>query len=458
MKSRLSLTLSLAVSAALTTLPVLAQGSFRNPFGGSDTGAEQDAQTVTTDAGSFARPYDTWAAPFMNALYRDGEWGAVLNLSEFGLAAMEQGRYAIAAKALDQAIMRVESIYAGDENASKARSTFNAEKVKDFKGEPYERSMLYFYRGLLYVKEGDLQNARAAFLAADRHDTLSAAEDTAFAGDFGMMKYLAGWASYCDGDALRGEQLVSEAKAADNSIAALPSPPRNHLVLIDTGPAPVKWGDGQYRQILKLQAGTGSDDGLTLHSGERTLDAFATLGNVTYQATTRGGREVDGILAGKAQFKDTAGTVGNVALNAGAQLAAVGAMTGNRDMSGAGLVGLLIGVVAKAAEASANPAADVRAWTSLPAQVDIVADDDVSLDAATFTWSRQASGKPLALSASSGKCALGWARTRPALSADQGGTAVVASEQPDERNRGDRNKAFRAMLASDFSPQAVQSR
>ena len=448
--------LSLIISALLAAPAALAENAF-GKFGAS-TGAEQDAGVVIAEARTYSERFEPWAVPFMNALYRDGEWGAVLNLSELGLAAMEQGRYPLARRAFDEAITRVESIYAGDENASKARSIFNAEKVKDFKGEPYERSMLYFYRGLLYAQEGDMQNARAAFLAADRHDTLSAAEDAAYAGDFGMMKYLAGWASYCDGDPLRGEQLVSEAKAADASIGALPAPPRHGLVLIDTGPAPEKWGDGQYHQVLKFRPGIGAEDGLALRSGERSLEGFVTLGDVTYQATTRGGREVDGILAGKAQFKDTAGTVGDVALVAGAQLASLGGMTGSRDMGAAGLVGLLIGVVAKGAEANANPAADVRAWTSLPAKVELLSADDIALDGMTFTWTGESAGKPLAMTTVHGQCSLGWGRTRSALAAEQGGTANIGNDQPNESNRGDRNKAFRAMLAEQFTPQAARER
>ena len=47
--------------------------------------------------------------------------------------------------------------------AAKARGKFGREEQKLFKGEPYERSMMYLYYGLLWYMEGEHDNARACF-------------------------------------------------------------------------------------------------------------------------------------------------------------------------------------------------------------------------------------------------------------------------------------------------------
>lgn len=430
--------------------PAAAQFSFLSALQSKSPGKDADSAAVQQAAEAFAAPHEDWVRPYFAALYRDGEWGAVLHFQRLGLAAMEKKRYALARKAFDEAIVRVEAIYADEPNAAKARSVFNAEAVKDFKGEPYERSMLYFYRGLLYLQEGDYQNARAAFLAADRHNTLSSAEDKAFKGDFGLMKYMAGWASYCDGDAVRGEQLVQEARAADSKMTALPEKPANSIILVDVGPAPVKWGDGEYKQILKFKPGVGLNDTPQLRTAAgRTLDSLAVAGDLAYQATTRGGREVDGIMAGKAQFKGTAGKIGNVATAAGMQAVAMGAMNGNRDMTNAGFAGMFIGLIAKGVEASTNPAADVRAWDTLPGRILVHVEQDVANPKLQLLQSGQPMALPLI--AASGTCSIAWGRFRTA--------DPVPAAEPEKRsmeaNRGDRNRALRETLSRDFAATAI---
>jgi tetratricopeptide (TPR) repeat protein len=407
--------------------------------------SDSDPSVITKEADAFARTHTAWAQPFMRALYRDGEWGAVLNFNRLGLAAMEQGEFGLARSAFDQAITRVESIYADEPNAIKARSVFNAEKIKDFKGEPYERAMMYFYRGLLYLQEGDFQNARAAFLSADRHDTLSSTEDAAYAGDFGMMKYLAGWASACDGDEVRAEHLFREAKEADPSLASLPARPGQAIVLVDTGPAPVKWGDGEYRQILKFKAGEGEDPKPMLRApGGAPAGDFEVLGDVTFQATTRGGREVDGILAGKAKFKDGAGAVGDTALAVGTGLLAQAGISGDRSMANIGMAGMLLGMIAKGVEKAATPEADVRTWDTLPARVLIRS----TADRGTASSQVDVGGRTLALplQAQHGKCSLAWGRTRATTVAAEPAGPVPSAEF----NRGERNRGFRTMLTTEL--------
>ena len=92
--------------------------------------------------------------PYLDVDWQDGEWGAVLNYNRLGVAALDAGLYDVAERAFDQSLARIEAIYADNPGAKKARSVWTAEGSKDFKGEPYERAMAYYYRGLLFLREG----------------------------------------------------------------------------------------------------------------------------------------------------------------------------------------------------------------------------------------------------------------------------------------------------------------
>src|SRR5262249_46252804 len=81
-----------------------------------------------------------------------------------------------------------------------------------------------------------------------------------------------------------------------------------------------------------------------------------------FQATTRGGRVMDHVLANKAVFKTGTDVAGTAAIVSGA------IMTGSRDSAtrdaGAGL--LAAGVLAKIIAAGVTPQADTRTWDNLP--------------------------------------------------------------------------------------------
>jgi len=432
MKSRFAIrAIALAVSIA-TACPLA-------------TAAWGSRANVDEEATRFAEGRSAALRPFYRQLYRDGEWNAVLNHQQLGLAAMEAGHFDVARRSFDEAIARIEQIYAGDENAKRALSVFNAEKVKDFKGEPYERAMTYFYRAVLYSRDGDYENARAAFLAADLQDTM--AEQESFAGDFGMMKYLAGWASSCAGDDSRAKVLIKEAKQADASIAALPDTPGKSIVLIDSGAAPAKATSGKHKELLVFQPGAGPDDAVHVKTSSQEMRDFKVAGDVYFQASTRGGRQVDGVLAGKAQFKDNANTVGQVATDVGQIAMLQGFASDRSNLAGAGAIIGLVGLFAKGISAATTPTADTRGWQSLPSVV-LFHDRAVPLAGTTsVAWS--GGERPLAIQASSGKCAIAWGRTRSALGVGDGGSVRFVDERIQEDARREKNDLFRQQLQAD---------
>ena len=93
-----------------------------------------------------------------------------------------------------------------------------------------------------------------------------------------------------------------------------------------------------------------------------------------HQASTRGGRAVDAVLAGKAVFKEGMLAVGGAMVDLGL---AVAHTVKDKDDDTAALIGLgfiVSGVAAAIAGAAAWPAADVRALDVLPHSIFLATD------------------------------------------------------------------------------------
>ena len=309
--------------------------------------------------------------PLFQRLFVEGERNATLNFQRIGMAALAAGELEIAEKAFEAAVTRIELIYADNPEAQKAKSLWTAEKIKDFKGEPYERAMAYFYRGLVYAAKGDFQNARAMFKQADYQDTV--AESEVYAGDFGLMPYMAGWASYCDGNLGMAKDFLQQAIKGDANYQTV-AVDQPMLVLFESGRVPFKYGGGRAREVLKWQAHTlpaqsAKTACVTAASGTCPVTSFVMGADVGFQATTRGGRPIDGILAGKASYKagaqgvaEVAGVVGNIGMQ-------TAMMTGNSDAAGLGMLGMFAGLIAQGAANAMQTQADIREWEQLPSTI-----------------------------------------------------------------------------------------
>src|SRR6476469_7072366 len=108
-------------------------------------------------------------------------------------AAMRKGDFATAKQLFDDALMTISGVYGKDVSGKKARGYFNEEAKKNFLGEPYERVMAYWYRGIMYWMDGEPDNARACFKSAQLMD--SDAENKEYAADYASLEYLDGYAS-----------------------------------------------------------------------------------------------------------------------------------------------------------------------------------------------------------------------------------------------------------------------
>ena len=281
--------------------------------------------------------------------------------------AMRAGRFDQAKTELEEALSRLGGIYGPDKAAASARSLFNEEAKKNFIGEPYERVMAYYYRAILYWMDGEPDNARACFRTGQLLD--SDAENKTYAGDYALLDYLDGFA--CVKLAADGSDAFARAQSHTRSTPLPPYSPRaNVLFFVEFGNGPLKYAAGQYREQLRFREGNSSVKSAVIKVGGQTLPAPA-YDDLYFQASTRGGRVMDHILAGKAQFKAGANSIGDVAIISGAVLASHQKRRSNADEIGAGL--LLFGLASKLVSAATTPTADTRCWENLPGHLSFTA-------------------------------------------------------------------------------------
>jgi hypothetical protein len=287
-------------------------------------------------------------------------------------SALRLGQFEEARAKLDDAILNIGGIIANSADAKKARSLFSGEESKLFIGEPYERVMAYYYRGLLYWRDGQPDNARACFRTGQFID--SDAETDSYKSDYVLLDYLDGLASTkLSAD---GSDALKRARASTRG-AKLPDYDRqaNVLVFAEYGRGPRKYQGGEYREQLRFMVQDSPAQSATLTIAGRTVPLPA-YDDLNYQATTRGGRVMDHILGNKAVFKSTTNTIGDVAL-IGSVIAAenIHHSSGRRSEGSENTAIALgaIGLISKLAAAAATPDADIRTWDNLPQRLSFAA-------------------------------------------------------------------------------------
>ncbi len=329
-------------------------------------------------------PIPTELSELLEKTAREGERNWVLNLDTMALAALRLGDRELAKRSLDEAILQIEIIYGDSDQARKARSLWHEEGEKIFKGDPYERSMTYFYRGVLYMQDGEWDNARACFRSAVLQDAF--AEEDQHRGDWTLFDYLIGVCEVQLGDEDAAHEAFARAGASYAGLrknysglsgrrqarldfrGGLPEfdHDANVLVLTQMGQAPIKKAAGRYGEYLRYDAGGGPAVTPFVDVNGQEVGAARTVDSVYFQAVTRGGRELDRIQEGKAKFKETTESVGQAGMIGGGIMTVEGLKHDNRDLKYVGLGALTLGFLSYGVSSMTKPKADTRQWRSLP--------------------------------------------------------------------------------------------
>jgi len=276
---------------------------------------------------------------------------------ELGSAALQVGAEAEAFKALHRASRIMATLEST--SSENARAILGAEATKTWKGDPYERCMNALYKGLLYWRRGDLDNASASFkrgLLADAWSEVGKSQE-----DFAALSFLLGWVSWLRG---KDEQARYSFKAAagikpNNPYLADPHPDRdNVLIVADVGRGPKKYADGPGGSIARFAPYDTPDKAIAVLVDGKRAGRSRLATDLFHQAITRGKKVIDGIRQGKAVFKVGTAVTGAVLLNEGLRRRKNGMAA-----TGAGLLVL---------SALTNAKADTRYWSQLPGAVQIL--------------------------------------------------------------------------------------
>ena len=304
--------------------------------------------------------------PLYARLAAEGRRNDVLNRMEIGTAAMFYGDLPDATESFDSALTSIEAIWANTESAVRARSLWHNEAEKDFKGEPYERIMAYYYRGLLYLAQDDFENASASFKGGLVQDSF--AEEEQYRANFALLMFLDGWAHQCRGSYADATEHYREAQTFRPDFQP-PAPGDNVLVVLETGKSPRKISDGIGHGELKFRRGRSfSEVRAALLDGSTATNLYP-MEDIYLKASTRGGRPIDAIIQGKVAFRQDTEQVGTV-LSDVSRVAILSSPLVYGHAGGAlGAAGAGLGVasaVSLAMAANAGTQADTRYWGSLP--------------------------------------------------------------------------------------------
>jgi len=177
--------------------------------------------------------------------------------------------------------------------------------------------------------------------------------------------FLEAWASHLNKDFDLRDEALKNLKRFQPEFPGI-ADDDDTLLLVETGTAPRKLGDGLDHSYFVYRRGKGfKENRVRIGMGESNLALFP-IGDVFYQASTRGGRQIDGILKGKAKFRQTGSAISGALASGSTTLSNMGA-SGALAGAGAGLAAVTAIVAFKA-----KPKADTRAWSSLPDTVHVL--------------------------------------------------------------------------------------
>jgi tetratricopeptide (TPR) repeat protein len=317
-----------------------------------------------------ANPVDPRLQPAFRQLQQEGPDNVALNHMRIGVKAMELGLFADAGRSFDEVLGYITSVFADNDQAARARSLWYEEGTKVFRGEPYERAMAFYYRGVLDLMDGEYDTARASFRGGLLQDAF--AEEEQHRADFALMMYLDGWSSFLMGERRLADEAFEEARFFRPDLP-LPKEGDNVLIIAESGPSPRKLADGVGHAELVYRRGRRFTEQRAVLVTPPGPQHLYPIEDIYWQASTRGGRPVDAILAGQVRFRQRAETVGSV-LSDGALAAAQynTAWTGSSGSSGTANVVGAVGIVSLALAARARPGAAARHWDNLPDGVHVL--------------------------------------------------------------------------------------
>ncbi len=280
------------------------------------------------------------------------------------LELLRRGQVEEAARLLDDALLSQDAMATdGGRQARMATKVFYPESRKIYIGEPYERAMAWFYRGVIYWMQGQPDNARACFRSAQLMD--GDAEGDSYRADFSVFDYMVGLINRIySGDDQNMFNFARENVTSDFFPEPIDNP--NVIFIFEFGKGPRKFRTGSYGEELKFRDGSSGVNSIRITLPDGQALVAGPMDNLSWQAKTRGGRLMDHVLGRKAVFKRATSDIGDAAIMSGVIL---GAETKHDQTA---LTVAAVGILSKLISAAAQPQADTRDWSNLPQHLSVL--------------------------------------------------------------------------------------
>lgn len=262
-----------------------------------------------------------------------------------------------------------------------ASAYFFSERQKWWMGDPFERAYNSWYLGMLYLQDGQPEDAMACFRNAIFVDT----------GDLEAGEYAADWLPpfimrmrvYKDrGDKDGCKTLIEEvnrlAKEPANFDPELPwlsvdaQWEANTVMMIELGEGPYFTAEGHHGSVRAINQGEYRESYAEVYVNGQSLGQAYKIGDTFYQAITRGGRVMDDILKGKAIAKTAGIATGAAAMHVGRVLVNSGAARDSKGTVVAGAVAMGVGAAVLIASLLMNAEADTRGNVLLPGETHLM--------------------------------------------------------------------------------------
>ena len=261
-----------------------------------------------------------------------------------------------------------------------AASLWHGENAKVFKGDAHEKATLFALLAMSYMERDEWEDAERCVkrgLLADSANT----EEAKYNSDYALLQYLGYVISKHSGNEDGASeymrelsQVLGEERGITKAFLENMETP-NAFLVVWAGKPPSYVRGGEYNEIRYVIPGYGSPFSFVSATclGQEYL-VQQGLANVNFQATTRGGREMDTVLQNKASVKSGLEASGNILIivGYGCLAAANGGSEGDTILMCVGAGCMAAGITFHIVGACINPDADVRYWKNLPGEFLIV--------------------------------------------------------------------------------------
>ena len=273
----------------------------------------------------------------------------------------------------------------------KALSVWHGEVNKVYKGDSYERSAFYALMALSYIKQQNYEDAlrcvKNGLLADADSNSEQSINDNALLYYIGFLaaskvkneddaaEYMRGFYSAMEVRGFRKENQNGD-PAANDCFKQLQKCDPNVVLVLWSGQGPTVACTGEYKENRSIIRSVNYFDSLAISVGMNNFNYMPhNVGDINWQATTRGGRLMDNVLADKAAAKKAMEATGNLFFIAGSGLiiaANYAPSPTNICFLCSGVGCYIVGGVVYLVGAAITPTADGRYWRNLPCQFYVI--------------------------------------------------------------------------------------